>query len=64
MNYKQIAFIKKQQKQNYQALDKISSSWVHVQKAQLQGWHLNAKDVVDKLNLDNILKLELWYRKL
>ncbi len=42
----------------------LSSSWVHVQKTQIQGWHLSAKDVIDKPNLDNILKSELWYREL
>ncbi len=42
----------------------LSSSWVHVRKAQLQSRHFNAKDVIDKPNLDNILKSKLWYREL
>jgi hypothetical protein len=33
----------------------LFSSWVHVQKTQLQGQHLNVKDVIDKVDLDNIL---------
>jgi hypothetical protein len=41
----------------------LFSSRVHVQKTQLQGQHLNAKDVIDKLDIDNISKPKLWYRK-
>lgn len=42
----------------------LSSSWVHVHKAQLRGHHLIMKDVIDKHDLNKILNSKLRCREI